>query len=143
MKATRKESVMLLRALCHQARRTAPMRCCPTRAFATQQEPREANLHGRYAGKVVVVTGGSRGIGEGCVRAFSEAGATVVFCGLKDHAEAGRALTDRCVRERACVLVDFVCVFFVCCVCGVDLQCGDRRASCCRFASAGCCSTFY
>jgi NAD(P)-dependent dehydrogenase (short-subunit alcohol dehydrogenase family) len=27
-----------------------------------------------------IVTGGSRGIGEGCVRAFADAGATVVFC---------------------------------------------------------------
>jgi NAD(P)-dependent dehydrogenase (short-subunit alcohol dehydrogenase family) len=34
----------------------------------------------RYAGKVVIVTGGSKGIGEGCVRAFAGAGANVVFC---------------------------------------------------------------
>ena len=34
-----------------------------------------------YTDKVVVITGGSKGIGEGCVRAFIAAGARVVFCG--------------------------------------------------------------
>lgn len=35
----------------------------------------------RYANKVVVVTGGSKGIGLGCVRAFvEEGGSEVVFC---------------------------------------------------------------
>ena len=38
----------------------------------------------RYADKVVLVTGGSLGIGQGCVRAFAEAGATVVFCARKE-----------------------------------------------------------
>jgi len=33
-----------------------------------------------YANKVVIITGGSRGIGEGCVRTFVAAGAKVVFC---------------------------------------------------------------
>jgi NAD(P)-dependent dehydrogenase (short-subunit alcohol dehydrogenase family) len=33
-----------------------------------------------YRNKVVVVTGGTKGIGEGCVRAFVDAGARVVFC---------------------------------------------------------------
>jgi NAD(P)-dependent dehydrogenase (short-subunit alcohol dehydrogenase family) len=34
----------------------------------------------RYSEKVVIITGGSKGIGEGCVRVFAAAGATVVFC---------------------------------------------------------------
>jgi NAD(P)-dependent dehydrogenase (short-subunit alcohol dehydrogenase family) len=34
----------------------------------------------RYQDKVVIVTGGSRGIGEGCVRVFAGAGAQVAFC---------------------------------------------------------------
>ena len=44
----------------------------------------------RYADKVVLVTGGSKGIGEGIVRVFVGAGAKVVFCarGEKD----GKAL---------------------------------------------------
>ena len=44
----------------------------------------------RYEGKVTIVTGGSHGIGEGCVRVFAEAGATVVFCSRGE--EGGRAL---------------------------------------------------
>jgi NAD(P)-dependent dehydrogenase (short-subunit alcohol dehydrogenase family) len=38
----------------------------------------------RYPEKVVIVTGGSKGIGEGCVRVFVAAGARVVFCARHD-----------------------------------------------------------
>ena len=40
----------------------------------------------RYVDKVVIVTGGSKGIGEGCVRVFVDNGAKVVLCarGEKD-----------------------------------------------------------
>ncbi len=34
----------------------------------------------RYADKVVIITGGSRGIGKGCAREFVKAGAKVVIC---------------------------------------------------------------
>jgi NAD(P)-dependent dehydrogenase (short-subunit alcohol dehydrogenase family) len=44
----------------------------------------------RYQDKVVIVTGGTKGIGEGCVRVFVEAGAKVVFCAR--NAKEGEAL---------------------------------------------------
>lgn len=34
----------------------------------------------RYQDKVAIITGGTKGIGAGCVRTFVEAGARVVFC---------------------------------------------------------------
>jgi len=43
-----------------------------------------------YTDKVVLVTGASKGIGEGCVRVFVQAGAKVVFCARGER--AGRAL---------------------------------------------------
>ena len=52
-------------------------------------------IRNRYTDKIVIVTGGSRGIGEGCVRTFSEAGAKVVFCGLEAHRELGEQLVER------------------------------------------------
>ncbi len=44
----------------------------------------------RYKDKVVLVTGGSKGIGEGAVREFVKAGAKVAFCAR--GVEAGKAL---------------------------------------------------
>jgi NAD(P)-dependent dehydrogenase (short-subunit alcohol dehydrogenase family) len=49
-----------------------------------------------YRDRVVIVTGGSRGIGEGIVRAFVAAGATVSFCDLR--APEGEALADELGR---------------------------------------------
>ena len=39
-----------------------------------------------YTDKVVIITGGSKGIGEGCVRVFVGAGARVVFCARSEGA---------------------------------------------------------
>ena len=47
----------------------------------------------RYEGKVVIVTGGTKGIGEGCVRVFVEAGAKVVFC-ARDEAAGVKLARD-------------------------------------------------
>jgi NAD(P)-dependent dehydrogenase (short-subunit alcohol dehydrogenase family) len=44
----------------------------------------------RYQDKVTIVTGGTKGIGEGCVRVFVEAGSKVVFCARNEA--AGKAL---------------------------------------------------
>src|ERR1051326_1814889 len=38
-----------------------------------------------YRDKVVIITGGSHGIGEGCVRTFVGAGSRVVFCARNDR----------------------------------------------------------
>ena len=61
--------------------------------FASSSSPSPAATRPlRYAGRTVVVTGGSRGIGEGVTRVFAREGANVVFCGLPSHAQLGRAL---------------------------------------------------
>ncbi|MEQ8767528.1 MAG: SDR family oxidoreductase [Planctomycetota bacterium] len=51
----------------------------------------------RYEDKVTIVTGGSKGIGEGCVRVFVQAGARVEFCARGE--EAGRALESEVNRK--------------------------------------------
>lgn len=38
----------------------------------------------RYDNRVAIITGGSQGIGEGCVRVFAAAGANVVFCSIDE-----------------------------------------------------------
>lgn len=48
---------------------------------------------GRYVGKTVLITGGSKGIGEGCARAFFEAGANVVIC-ARGAADANRLVDE-------------------------------------------------
>ncbi|TFJ96029.1 fumarylacetoacetase [Platysternon megacephalum] len=52
----------------------------------------------RYPGKVAIVTGGSRGIGEAIVREFVRQGAHVVFCAPEAEGAAGRAL-EQALRD--------------------------------------------
>jgi NAD(P)-dependent dehydrogenase (short-subunit alcohol dehydrogenase family) len=53
----------------------------------------DRSLHGRVAGKVVLVTGGSSGIGLACARRLAEAGATTLICG-RDPAKLEAARQD-------------------------------------------------
>jgi NAD(P)-dependent dehydrogenase (short-subunit alcohol dehydrogenase family) len=62
----------------------------------------------RYADRVTIVTGGSRGIGAGCVREFVRAGSRVVFCALPQHdgSELARELTEEGPGEARFVACD-------------------------------------
>ena len=58
-----------------------------------------------YSGKVVIVTGGTKGIGRAVVERFVEAGADVVFC---SHEEAGGAEVARRATAAGPGRADFV-----------------------------------
>jgi len=51
-----------------------------------------------YKDSVTIITGGSKGIGEGCARVFADAGATVVICAR--GIEAGEKLADELNAKR-------------------------------------------
>ncbi len=54
-----------------------------------------------FSERVVVVTGGSRGVGAGIVAAFADAGAHVVTCGRHDAVVEGAVFTAADVRKPA------------------------------------------
>jgi NAD(P)-dependent dehydrogenase (short-subunit alcohol dehydrogenase family) len=62
----------------------------------------------RYADKITIVTGGSRGIGAGCVREFVRAGSKVVFCALPQHdgSDLAREVNERGPGEARYIACD-------------------------------------
>ncbi len=56
----------------------------------------------KLAGKIALITGGSRGIGRATALAFAAEGADVAFCHLNDDAKAGETATEiRALGRRA------------------------------------------
>ncbi len=53
----------------------------------------------RYEDRVVIITGGSRGIGAGCARAFVEAGAVVLIADRNQ--QTGSALKNALSNDRS------------------------------------------
>jgi NAD(P)-dependent dehydrogenase (short-subunit alcohol dehydrogenase family) len=58
-----------------------------------------------YQDKVVIITGGSRGIGEGCVSVFAAAGARVVFC-ARSETESAAVIEE--LNATGAAKVDFI-----------------------------------
>lgn len=65
------------------------------------------SLYEEFKDKVVIVTGGSKGIGKGCAEAFCDVGANVVVCGRQ---EADGRATEKELTEKYAG----TCVFFRC-----------------------------
>lgn len=62
-----------------------------------------------YRDKVVIVTGGTKGIGEGCVRVFLDAGAKVVFCARKQDEGDALAAELKTLGEAHFIKCDVTC----------------------------------
>ena len=52
-----------------------------------------------YHGKVVIITGGTKGIGAGCVRVFVDAGSRVIFCSRNQDEGEKLAGLERVVEK--------------------------------------------
>ncbi|MBM3289655.1 MAG: SDR family NAD(P)-dependent oxidoreductase, partial [Candidatus Hydrogenedentes bacterium] len=70
---------------------------------------------GEFAGKTVLITGGTRGIGRACAVAFGKAGARVAICGRSDEAAQRAAIeiaaeTGAEVRGFGCDIADAAAV---------------------------------
>jgi NAD(P)-dependent dehydrogenase (short-subunit alcohol dehydrogenase family) len=73
----------------------------------------------RLPGAVVLVTGGSRGIGAGIARAFLAAGAEVIVCGRTTPAQLPEA-QGRCAQFHACDVRDAEAVAAMCAAIGAQ-----------------------
>jgi NAD(P)-dependent dehydrogenase (short-subunit alcohol dehydrogenase family) len=54
----------------------------------------------RYADKVTIITGGSRGIGKGCAQEFVKAGAKVIICCIDEEEGTAAAAELQAIAER-------------------------------------------
>ncbi|AGY60341.1 SDR family NAD(P)-dependent oxidoreductase [Gloeobacter kilaueensis] len=83
-----------------------PVAALANTQFPPQPKTGRADPQGRFAGKVVLVTGATSGIGEATARAFALEGAKVYFCGRRQELgrnveSAVRALGGEATYQRA------------------------------------------
>lgn len=70
---------------------------------------------GKFTDKTVIVTGGARGIGQACCRAFAQEGANIVFTYFKSAEKAKSLVEELCSQGVKCVAKEVdVCEYNQC-----------------------------